>query len=156
MLMYFAILLSSINVKRCGLSIWTNLNPPYPRMLFVKFGWNWLSGSIEKDLFKFVNVFSLFRNYLSLKKGDPSFQKFEIPSFRNDKYICANFGWYCPRGSREEDFLNLLMYFRNFVIISPWKRAGPFIWTNLNPLHPRMLCAKFGWNWLSGSGEEDF
>ena len=31
-----------------------------------------------------------------------------------------------------------------------------FIWTNLNPLHPRMLYAKFGWNWLSGSGEEDF
>ena len=48
------------------------------------------------------------------------------------------------------------MYFHYFVIISPWKRAGPFIWTNLNPLHPRMLCAKFGWNWLSGSGEEDF
>ena len=34
--------------------------------------------------------------------------------------------------------------------------TGPFIWTNLNLLHPRMLCAKFGWNWLSGSGEEDF
>ena len=24
------------------------------------------------------------------------------------------------------------MYFRYFVIISPWKRAWPFIWTNLN------------------------
>ena len=36
--------------------------------------------------------------------------------------------------------------FCNFVIISPWKRSGPFIWTNFNPLHPRMLCAKFGWN----------
>ena len=47
------------------------------------------------------------------------------------------------------------MYFRYFVIISPWKRVWPFIWTNLNPLHPRMLCAKFGWNWPSGSGEED-
>ena len=31
-----------------------------------------------------------------------------------------------------------------------------FIWTNLNPLHPRMHCAKFGWNWPSGSGEEDY
>ena len=31
-----------------------------------------------------------------------------------------------------------------------------FIWRNLNPLHPRMLCAKFGWNWLKGSGEEIF
>ena len=31
-----------------------------------------------------------------------------------------------------------------------------FIRTNLNPLHPRMFCAKLGWNWPSGSGEEDF
>ena len=29
------------------------------------------------------------------------------------------------------------------------------IWTNLNFLHPRKLFAKFGWNWSSGSGEED-
>ena len=34
--------------------------------------------------------------------------------------------------------------------------AGTFIWTKLNPLHPRMLCAKIGRNWLSGSGEEVF
>ena len=34
-------------------------------------------------------------------------------------------------------------------------RAWPVIWTNLNPLHPGILCAKFGWNWPSGSGEED-
>ena len=40
------------------------------------------------------------------------------------------------------------MYFQYFVIISPWKRVWPFIWTNLNPIHPRMLCANFGWNWL--------
>ena len=32
--------------------------------------------------------------------------------------------------------------------------AGLFIWTNLNPLNPRTLWAKFGWNWSSGSGEE--
>ena len=43
------------------------------------------------------------------------------------------------------------MYFQYFVIIFPWKKTGPFVWTNLNPLHPRMLCAKFGWNWPSGS-----
>ena len=48
------------------------------------------------------------------------------------------------------------MYFGYFVIISPWKRAGPFIWTNLNPFYPRMHCTKFGWNWPSGSGEEVF
>ena len=52
-------------------------------------------------------------------------------------------------------FLISSMYFRYFGIISPWKNAVPFIWINLNPHHPRMLCAKFGWNWPCGSGEED-
>ena len=48
------------------------------------------------------------------------------------------------------------MYFCCFVITSPWKRAGPFILKkNLSPLHLRMHCAKFCWNWPSGSGEED-
>ena len=49
-----------------------------------------------------------------------------------------------------------LMYFRYYVIISPWKRAGPFFWTIMNPLHPKILCTQFGWNWPSGSGAEDF
>ena len=71
------------------------------------------------------------------------------------RMLYAKFGWNWPSGSGEEDFLISSMYFRNFVIISPWKRVGPFIWTHLNPLHPRMLCAKFGWNWPSSSGEED-
>ena len=35
-----------------------------------------------------------------------------------------------------------------------WEFIGLFIWTNLNPLHPRMLFAKFGWNWLCGSAED--
>ena len=48
------------------------------------------------------------------------------------------------------------MHFHYFVIISPWKRAGPFIWTNLNSLHPRMICAKFHWNWPSGTGVKNF
>ena len=46
------------------------------------------------------------------------------------------------------------MYLSFFVIISPCKRAGTFIWTNLNPLHLRILCATFRPNWLSCSGEE--
>ena len=57
---------------------------------------------------------------------------------------------------RRRFFLISSMYFRYFVIISPLKNAWPFIWTNLNLLHPRMLYANFGWNWPSGSGEEDF
>ena len=42
---------------------------------------------------------------------------------------------------RRRFFLILSMHFCYFVIISPWKRAGPFIWTNLGPLHPSVLCA---------------
>ena len=72
------------------------------------------------------------------------------------RMICAKFGWNWPSGSGKEDFLNLSMYFRYFVIISIWKKAAPFIWTNFNPLHPRMLWAKFGWNWPSGFGEDFF
>ena len=45
----------------------------------------------------------------------------------------------------------LSMYFCNFIIISPWKRIWPFICSNLNPLQPRGLCAKFDSNWPSGS-----
>ena len=66
--------------------------------------------------------------------------------------LCAKFGWNWQSGSREEDFKILSMYFHYLVIIFPWKRAGPFIWTNLNSLHARMLCDKFGWNWPTGSG----
>ena len=61
-----------------------------------------------------------------------------------------------PIGSGEEDFLNPSMYFCNFVIISPSKKAEPFIWTKLNSLDPRMICGKFVWNWTSVSGKDDF
>ena len=60
--------------------------------------------------------------------------------------LCAKISLKLPCCYGEEDFLISSMYFRYFVIISPWKSVGSFIWTNLNPLHPRMLCAKFGWN----------
>ena len=72
------------------------------------------------------------------------------------RMLCAKFGWIWLSGSGEADFYILSMYCRFFMIIFPWKKLRPFIWTNLNPLHSRMFCAKFGWNWPSGSGEEDF
>ena len=97
--------------------------------------------------------FSLFPNYPPLEKGST----LESPPLNplHPSMLCAKFGWNWPSGSGEEDFLISSTHFRYFVIISPSKRMGPFIWKNLNPLHPRMLCAKFGWNWSSGSWEED-
>ena len=43
------------------------------------------------------------------------------------------------------------MYFRCFVIIYSWKRACFCMWITLTSLSPRMLSAKFGWNFSSGS-----
>ena len=89
-----------------------------------------------------INVFSLFRNYLPWK------------------WVWILFTQDCLLASvvqigtvvlEKKIFLILSIYFRFFVIIYPWKRATPFIWTNLNPLHPRMFCAKFLWNWSSSS-----
>ena len=45
--------------------------------------------------------------------------------------------WFCRRR-----FLNV--YFRYIAIISSWRRACLFIWTNLNSIYQRLACAKFG------------
>ena len=63
--------------------------------------------------------------------------------------FCAKFGWNWLSGSYQEDFLMLVSYFCYIAIISPWKRPWTFIWTNLNPRHPRL-----GWNWPSGFGKD--
>ena len=48
------------------------------------------------------------------------------------------------------------------VLDPPLKKGGAFIWKKkkkkkrrTSPLHPRMLYAKFCWNWPNGSGGED-
>ena len=106
--------------KRVGPFIWTNLN--HQRLLCAKFGWFW-----KKNFLNFVNVFLLFRFYLPLEKGMAlHLFKLESTSSKNAVY---------------QVFWISSMYFRYFVIISPWKSVGHFIWTNLNPLHPKIaLC----------------
>ena len=49
------------------------------------------------------------------------------------RILCAKFGRNWLGDSGEEDFLISSMYFHHFVIISPLKRKGPFIWTNWSP-----------------------
>ena len=53
--------------------------------------------------------------------------------------LCAKFSWIWSTCSEEFFFYISLMCFCNLVIIFIWKRAWPFIWTNMNSLHPRML-----------------
>ena len=52
----------------------------------------------------------------------------------------------------------LSMYFRYFVMISPLKKVGLFIWTKLeSPYYDntRIICAMFGWNCTSDSGDDE-
>ena len=138
--MYFHLIIIFSPWKMAGHFLWTNLNPLHPRMLCAKFGWNWLSGSGEEDFLNFDYVFSLFHNYLPL--AGPF-----IWTNLNPLQLgihCAKFGWNWLSGSGEEDFFNFVnefLLFRNYL---PLEKVEPFIWTNLNPLHSRMLCAKFG------------
>ena len=130
--------------KKKGVFIWINLNPLNRRILYAKFGWNWSLGFGEED---FLNLSTYFRNFaiISSWKKEGPFIWINLNSL-HPKMICAKFGWNWSIGSGEEDFENSSIYFRYFVIISLWKRAEPFIWINLNPLHSRMHCAKYGWN----------
>ena len=114
--------------QRVGPFVWTNLNP---------------QGCIGP---------SLVENYILWKRVGP-FNWTNLNPL-HPGMPCAKFGWNWPSGSGE-DCLISSMYFRCFVIIYTWKRAGPFIWKKLEFPHLRMLCAKFGWNLPSGSGEEE-
>ena len=99
---------------------------------------------LEKKIFKIRQCFFAISYLSTLEKGcGSSFEQIWIP-FTQGVWL----NW--PNGSGEEDFLISSIYFRYFIIISPWKRSGP------NPLHPKIICNKFGWYWPSGYGEEDF
>ena len=108
------------------------------QVCFKSAQWFW-----RRRFFNFVNVFSLFCNYLPLKKGGTlHLNKVESPSPKDALYKFRETGSVVLE---IKIFLKFSMYFRYFVIISPWKRVGPFIRTNFYSLHPRMIYAKFGW-----------
>ena len=110
-----------------------------------------------RNQFKSINTFPKSYDYIQLiwrvKTHHLLFDNWKV---LHPRMFGAKFGWNWPEGSWEKDFFNFVKkYFCNFVIISPWKRAWYFISINLNSLYSRMICAKFGWNLLGGSGEED-
>ena len=89
--------------------IWTNLHPLQQRMLSDKIVWHWLSGSGGEDFLNFVNVFSLFPNYLPLEK---------VRALHSPKDVLC------------QVWLKLAQWFwrRRLLNFFPWKRAVPFIW----------------------------
>ena len=54
------------------------------------------------------------------------------------------------------DYIITLIKRRKKNIINLLRIYWLFIWANLNPLLPRMHCANVGWNWPSGSRDDDF
>ena len=117
--------------------IWRNLNPYHPRML-VRRLIEIDSVVLEKKIFKFrLCIFSI-KNYLPLEKdGALHLNKLESPLKDALCQVWLKLAqWFWRR--RFFNFVNVFSLI--FVIISPWKRAGSIIWTNLNHLHPRMLC----------------
>ena len=108
---------------------------------------------LEKKIFWISSMyFSYFVIISPLKRVGPFIWTNLSP--HHPRWLCAKLSWNWPNGSGENFWISS-MHFRYFVIISPWKRVGPIIWKHLNPLYPRMLCAKFDWNWPSGSEEEN-
>ena len=136
----FANLLLSPLGKWCGPSF------PFTKEFFVPSKVDIGSMVLEKKIFKFRQCIIAIFVIISPWKRMWPFNWTNLNPLHTRMH-CAKFGWNWPSGSLEKDFLISSMYFCYLVIISPWKRAEPFIWTNLNPLHLRMHCPKFSWNW---------
>ena len=94
----------------------------------------------KRILFISSMYFRYFCNYLPLEKGKgPSFEQTWI-SFTQGCFVpsLVEIGqvvlW-------KRIFFLSSKYFRYFCNYFRLEKGGPFIWTNLNPLHQRMLCA---------------
>ena len=139
--------------KRVWPFIITNFNFLLPKMHCAKSGWNFPSNSGEEDFFykslkkvwlkltqwfwrrrfsNFVNVFSLFRFYLPLKRTWPFIWTI-LKDALSQVWLKLS-QWFWRRG-----FQISSMYFRYFVIISSW--ALPFYFNKLEfPLPKDDFC----------------
>ena len=88
---------------------------------------------LQKEIFKFLIVFSRFLDKRPM--GHIAHQRKQFKSINTYDYM-----------------ITLIKRKKNHII-NFMRIYWFFIWINLNPPHPRMLCAKFGWNWPSGFGE---
>ena len=103
---------------------------------------------VLEKIFKFciVDVLSLFRNYLPLEK-DRALHLNKLESLSPKDAFCQVWSklaqWFC----RKRFFISSI-YFSLFHNFFPFEKGGVLDLNKLNPLHPGMLCAKFGWNCL--------
>ena len=139
--------------KKAGPFIWINLNLLHPRMICAKFGWNRPSGSSGEDFQNFINIFSLFHNYLPLKRAE-SFIWINLKSLY-PRMLCANLFEICPVVWRKRffKFVNVLL---QFCIHFPLEKGQCPSFEHPSPKDDLCKEMKFGWNWPSGSGGENF
>ena len=149
----FSLFRNYFPLEKGGVLHLNNLESPLPKDALCQVWLNLALWFWRRRFFNFVNVFSLLRTYPPLEKGRAlHLKKLESPAPKDA--LCQVWltlaQWFWRRG-----FLYFVNEFSLFRTYPPWKRAGSFIWGNLITLHQGILCAKFGWNWPSGSGEED-
>jgi hypothetical protein len=106
----------------------------------------------------------LFHYYLPLEKGYfLRLNKLESPPPKDD--LCQVWlklvKWFWRRFLNDSAHFYDYLHFDWLIIYgftSPLrifqKRTWLFIWTNLNSLHPKIICLKFDWIWPAGSGED--
>ena len=137
-----------IKRKKLGWSSFWELSDP----LFIR---NWVSFSQAGWSSLLSMYFSLLCYYLPLEKGvDLLLNKLE--SLVTQGIFCAKFGWNWSSGSGEEVvfFYNFINVFSLFSCHFPFKEEAVLLLKKLEFPLPRILCAKFDWEWLCGSGEE--
>ena len=98
---------------------------------FLSLGLDWII--LQKKFYQFRQCISLFCYYFPLKMNvDPVFEQTWI-YFTHGCFMqrVVEIGWMVLQ--------KLTIHFYYFPIISFWVRTLSLIWTNLNPLHPRMF-----------------
>ena len=95
---------------------------------------------LRRRFLHFVNALSLFCNYLPLKEGGPFIWTHLISlHLRMLVPSLVEIGPAVLEKKMKMWFFILSIYFRCFVIILDWKRAWPFLWTNLIFHHLKWL-----------------
>ena len=106
--------------------------------------WFW-----RRRFLNFVSVFSLF----PWKGQNSPFEQAQIP-FNQGCFGLSLVEIGPVVLEIEEDFWISSMFFRYFLIISPWKYWEALNLNKLESLSPNDALCQVGWNWLSGSGED--
>ena len=126
---------------------------PFTKGMLCVFGWYWPSGSGDEDFKHFVNVFSLFCNYLPLEKSW-ALQLNKRESSSPKEALCQvwlKLDRWIWRRRRFSNFVNVLPQFLNYLPLDILRWNPSFEQTSL-----QIHFTQFGWNWLSGSREEHF